>query len=199
MPGDAAFQERVLIATLRLLESASGPVLADFPEDAPATLRELAAGQVCPIRYADDRENADIGTAFLREVEALQPWHDLARERRGRTTVGLSGLSASSAAAVVASFLEGSAVSCFDGLSAGATLKLVCEDLRAYYYEAAAARPGTPDADAIQNWFWRDTAAGQVFLDIYRSCLGHPDKSLKMLCATSLVPKSVLVTLAPES
>ena len=34
-PNDAAFQKRVLIAALKLLEASGGPVLEDYPEDAP--------------------------------------------------------------------------------------------------------------------------------------------------------------------
>ena len=34
VPKDAAFQRRVLLAALNLLESASGPVVVDYPEDA---------------------------------------------------------------------------------------------------------------------------------------------------------------------
>jgi hypothetical protein len=37
VPHDAAFQRRVLLAVLQLLEAPSGPVLADYPEPAPPT------------------------------------------------------------------------------------------------------------------------------------------------------------------
>ena len=35
VPGDAAFQRRVMLAALGLLEAEQGPVLADYPEDIP--------------------------------------------------------------------------------------------------------------------------------------------------------------------
>lgn len=35
VPGDAAFQTRALTAVLNLLEAPAGPVLVDYPEDAP--------------------------------------------------------------------------------------------------------------------------------------------------------------------
>ena len=35
-PGDAAFQRRVLMAALDLLDAAPDPVLVDFPDDAPS-------------------------------------------------------------------------------------------------------------------------------------------------------------------
>jgi hypothetical protein len=83
-------------------------------------------------------------------------------------------------------------VAAFDGLSLGETLKLASEDVRAYYYEAAAAKPGDPNADAIQNWFWHETAAGRVFLAFQKRAAASDDKSLQRLAATSIVPRAVL-------
>jgi hypothetical protein len=194
VPNDAAFQTRVLCAVLKLLEAPAGPMLADYPEDAPAVAGD-AQGVACPVSFAQEaREN--VGSAFVREVEELQPWHDRARERRGHSMVGLSKMSPVAAAQVLAQFLRDQTITSIDGLNTGETIKLVCEDLRTYYYEAAAARPGTPNADAIQNWFWRDTACGQAFLALYKICVASSDASLQKLHATSLVPRGVLLETA---
>ena len=40
VPGDAAFQQRVLRSVLNLLEAPAGPVLADYSEEAPAPRAE---------------------------------------------------------------------------------------------------------------------------------------------------------------
>ena len=194
VPNDAAFQARVLTAALRLLEAPSGPVLADYPEDAPASDDE-AQGVACPVSFAQVADSSP-EAALVREVEELQPWHDRARERRGHSMVGLSKLSPVAAAQALAQFLRDQTITSIDGLNTGETVKLVCEDLRTYYYEAAAARPGTPNADAIQNWFWRDTACGQAFLALYKICIASSDASLQKLQATSLVPRGVLLETA---
>ncbi len=194
VPNDAAFQARVLTAALRLLEAPSGPVLADYPEDAPASDDE-AQGVACPVSFAQAADSSP-DAVLVREVEALQPWHDRARERRGHSMVGLSKLSPVAAALALAQFLRDQTITSIDGLNTGETVKLVCEDLRNYYYEAAAARPGTPNADAIQNWFWRDTACGQAFLALYKICVASSDASLQKLQATSLVPRGVLLETA---
>jgi len=191
VPNDTAFQEGVLLAVLRLLEEPSGPVLVDYPEDAPVSADDVGA-QVCPVSFSGVVDD-DLGASLTREVEELMPWYDLARSRRGRTTVGLSGIKIEDAARMLGSFLKENTIAVFGGMSAGATLKLICEDIRAYYYEAAAAQPGTPDAAGIQYWFWHDTAAGRAFLALHKACLDNPDKSLQQLCATSLVPRAVLV------
>ena len=77
-------------------------------------------------------------------------------------------------------------------MSAGETLKIVCDDLRAYYYEAAAAQPGNPDAQAVLNWFWHETAAGRAFLALQKICLASGDKSLQVLGGNSLVPRAIM-------
>ena len=100
VPNDAAFQARVLTAALRLLEAPSGPVLADYPEDAPASDDE-AQGVACPVSFAQAADSSP-EAALVREVEALQPWHDRARERRGHSMVGLSKLSPVAAAQALA-------------------------------------------------------------------------------------------------
>lgn len=194
VPNDAAFQARVLTAALRLLEAPSGPVLAVYPEDAPASDDE-AQGVACPVSFAQAADSSP-EAALVREVDELQPWHDRARERRGHSMVGLSKLSPVAAAQALAQFLRDQTITPIDGLNTGETVKLVCEDLRTYYYEAAAARPGTPNADAIQNWFWRDTACGQAFLALYKICVASSDASLQKLQATSLVPRGVLLETA---
>ncbi len=194
VPNDAAFQSRVLLAALRLLEAPTGPVLADYPEDAPASADD-AQGVACPVSFAPAAGD-DIGSAFVREVEELQPWHDRARERRGRSMMGLSKLSAVDAAKLLARFVRDNKVDSIDGLSAGQTIKVACEDIRTYYYEAAAARPGTPDAEAIQRWFWRDTAGGRAFLALHKQCAASTDASVQKLIATSLVPRAVLLETA---
>ena len=194
VPNDAAFQTRVLTAALKLLEAPAGPVLADYPEDAPVSAGD-AQGVACPVSFAK-ADAGDIGGALVREVEELQPWHDRARERRGRSMVGLSKLGAVGAANALARFLRDNSVESIDGHNAGETIKLVCEDLRTYYYEAAAARPGAPNADAIQNWFWHDTAGGRAFLELHGKCAASADASLQKLVATSLVPRAVLLETA---
>lgn len=195
VPHDAEFQERVLLAVLRLLEAPSGPVLADYPEDAPPIAGDDAHAVACPVSFGRAQNDNDLGALFLREIGELLPWHDLARKRRGRTAVGLSGVPIAEASAMLVDSWKGDRVACMAGLTLSETLKLACEDVRTYYYEAAAARPGTPNAGAIQSWFWHDTAAGRMFLALHKLWLTSPDKSLQRLCATSLVPKAVLVDL----
>ena len=197
VPGDAAFQRRVLLAALRLLEAPAGPVLEDYPEDAPRPPEEELQGDGMPGQLSIARSTAsDPGALLAREIEELAPWHDLAAKRRARTTTGLSGMTMNDAARFVASYLNASPAPNLAGMSAGETLKIVCDDIRAYYYEAAAAQPGNPDAQAVLHWFWHDTAAGRAFLALQKICVASSDTSLQVLGGNSLVPRAIMHALA---
>ena len=192
VPGDAEFQQRVLRAVLHLLEAPGGPVLEDYAEEAPAPAAEETEGMACPVSFDRKIDADDLGAALTREIEELAPWHDLAVKRRERTTTGLSGMAMDEAARFVASYLKSSPAPNLDGMNAGETLKIVCDDLRAYYYEAAAAQPGNPDAQAVLHGFWHDTAAGRAFLALLKICLNSADPSLQVLGGNSLVPRAIV-------
>jgi hypothetical protein len=192
VPADPAFQRRVLHAVLGLLEKPAGTVLEDYAEQAPQCAPEEAQGMACPVSFDRTMDASDLGAALVREIEELAPWHDLAMKRRGRTTTGLSGMPMSEAARFVAAHLNAAPAPNFSGMSAGETLKIVCDDIRAYYYEAAAAQPGNPDAAGVLDWFWHDTAAGRAFLALQKICLASDDPSLQVLGGNSLVPRAIM-------
>ena len=197
-PGNAEFQRRVLTAALNLLAVKAGPVLVDWMEDAPAVAGDTGP-LACPVTFSR-AQGDDLASKFLHEVDELAQWHDLARARRGRTTVGLSGLEMPAAARFVVSYLGAEPQAPWaEGLAAGEALKLACEDLRAYYHEAAAAQPGVPDAAAVRDWYWHDTAAGRVMRELQRVCLASEDPSLRLFGERSLVPRAVEHAVAESS
>jgi len=195
-PNDAAFQRRVLLALLRLFEAPSGPVLEDFPEDAPADPGDTA-GYACPVSFESRAVDADdVGAALLQEIAQLASWHELARRRRGRSTLGISGMSIEDAARLIGAMIAGEAVADPQpDASLGTVLKRCCDDIKAYYFEALGAQPGQLSARAIDHHFWHRSAAGRAFLRLREMCLDHPDKSLAGFVERSLVPRAVLHTL----
>src|SRR5688500_12970751 len=173
-PGQPDFQRRVLLHLLRLFERTSGPVLEDFPEDAPAAAESDAeSGFACPVSFATAEDDRDPAGAMLREIVQLAPWYDLALKRRGRSSFGISGLTIEDAAR--------HAAACLRDIPPGASvqLKRACDDIKAYYYEAVAAQPGNLSARAIDHWFWRETAAAKIFIALREACLASDDKSLQ--------------------
>lgn len=191
-PNAPDFQRKVLRALLGLFEHTAGPVLEDFPDDAPPDV----AGETtfaCPVNFAPAQTSVnDPAAAIRQEMAQLAPWYELALKRRGRTTVGVSGLKLDEAAAFAASYAGETPAAPYEaGLSAGVALKRVCDDLKAYYYEAVAAQPGNLSPSEIDRWFWFETAAAKVFLAIRDACLESEDKSLLPLGRLSLVPRAI--------
>ena len=85
-PGQGAFQRRVLRAALALLERPHGPVLEDFPDDAPAMAAPDRPWQP-PFEHSVATPGADT-EAVIEELAALAPRYRASVKRRGRTTVG---------------------------------------------------------------------------------------------------------------
>jgi hypothetical protein len=194
VPNDAPFQRRVLLAALRLLDApaGAGPLLEDFPDDAPQTVAATDdATFACPVsfgRYATNEREA-----LLQEIDELASWHRLACERRGRTTAGLSGLSASRAASYLVDFIENNETPLYRAeLTRGLSLRLACEDIKAYYLEAVNAQPGQQAAQQAHAWFWRDTVAGRVFIKLRTVCLASTDETVKQFGLGNLVPRAIL-------
>ena len=94
VPGDPAFQRRVLLAALKLLDVDEGPVLEDFSEDAPSSAdadESSLSGLACPVNFAappkEETGIESILTAFTREMAQFRSWYDLGVEGRGYSTV----------------------------------------------------------------------------------------------------------------
>jgi len=197
VPGDPAFQMRVVKAALALLERSGGPViLEDYPEDAPA-LAETADdmdGLVCPWRppKPEHKPGGTLAERLAAEMAGLAPWYDMARSSRGRTTVGVSGLDMPE----VVEFLLGLADERPENpraghMTLGECLRFATEDLRVWYLEAAGARPGIQARSSdLADWFWGETAAGELLLALHPICSRSSEPTLARVASTQLVPRS---------
>jgi hypothetical protein len=191
-PNDPAFQLRVLRRALSLFERQAGPVLEDYDEDAPGLTGE-ESGFVCPVSFAAPSAGEEsVADAMRREIRELQPWHDLAQRRRGRSTVGVFGAPLDDAVRHVESYLQGApAASPVGDWSPGVAVKRACDDIKAFYYEAVAAQPGNLAPQAIEQWFWSETAAAEALLRIFDYCATTEEPSLKRLRQAGLIPRPV--------
>ena len=193
VPEDAGFQTRVLQAALELLDHESGPVLTEFDEDIPEPTAPSSEGWACPIDLPQPTaDETDAEANLLREISSLQPWYELSRNRRNRTTVGASGLEPESAATFVAGFLHE-----VPGSTAGALLieeafKLSVEDLKSFYSEAITAQPGNATPEDIQSWLWNETVLGEILLVLHQRFRNGPHAGLAALAEYALVPRAVL-------
>lgn len=195
-PDDPAFQKRVLLASLKLLEATDGPVLEDFPEDEPET--EAITVLACPVNFSRDTtepgESDPLLASFRREMTAMRPWYDMAVSKRQRTTVGVSGIDLEALADFIYAFIKGpEPENPRDDIPLVNTLKLAVEDLKSYYIEGITLQPGQAGASSqvLNNWFWDDTVAGKVLLEVKKSCEASPDKETRMMGSHSIVPHDV--------
>lgn len=198
VPDDAGFQRRVLLAALQLLDAPSGPILREFPDDAPDSAGdEERDGEACPVNFSRPRPIAEgqhaLGQALAEEIAQLRPWHDLAMRRRGGGTSGLSGLAPEQAGAFLVAFLGNSAPANYRPEQAlGVSLKHACDDLRAFYEDAAGAQPGRLSAAELEHWYYFGTVAGEVLRKLRRVCLNSGDRSVRLFAELTLLPRAVM-------
>jgi hypothetical protein len=195
LPNDSDFQNRVLLSVLQLFEELSGPVLRDFPDDAPVD-READVVWACPVNFARkkiDLSDADaLRVAFKKEMVELRTWYDLALIKHQRTTVGVSGIELDQIVEFIGAFLDSVPDKPREDISLALSLNFAVDDLKAYYYEAAAAQPGSaaPTADELDNWFWGETVAARVLFAVKDRCLQQDDKMMELLGKKLLIPMS---------
>jgi hypothetical protein len=193
-PNDEAFQHRVLKAALDLLAAPSGPVLADYPEEAAKATAEDMEGWVCPINLSPPAPDADDAAHHLvieSEIKSLLPWFDLAMEKRRRSNIGASGLSLEDARDVVLSFTDGEPSQApVPGTTMAEGLRLAVDDLKAYYVDAATAQPGNASGSDIQDWFWRETAFGELLHGLRKKLMASADEDMVLAGEWFLIPSS---------
>lgn len=189
-PNDPEFQLKVIRAAFELFDRPSGPVLEDFPEVIP--VKDGRMGYALPPEFVystDDIGDVDVLLAEVQaEVEGLRPAYDAAVAARGRTTVGASELEVPGLAPHIAAFVKGDKPkSPRKGLSPIPALKLVIEDLQAYYTEARTHRDGIDDFELLGKWFWEESKAGLLLLWLEAVALESEDRVLRQVVDMSLI------------
>lgn len=175
-PGDREFQLRVLRSLLDLFRRPAGPVLEDYPDDAPSD-SSIDDAWSCvlpqPALKPVGSERERISQAIFAEVAGLEPWYDVRVAQAGRTSFGLSGLGVDAIPAmvdVIAGYAAGDDPELPPGISEGVStgLRLMADDLKAFYLEAAAAQPGgaAASATAISRWLYHGTQLGDALYRI---------------------------------
>ena len=193
--GDAAFQRRVLISALSLLERTDGPViLEDFPDDAPS-MRDVPGwrppfmlpppGQpLTPKAWAQ---------ALAAEMALVQPWHERAQARFGRTSIGPSAQPTQAWPDYAAQFLAGALPEPPPGLPSSAlALRFLADDLKAFYTEAAQAEGPAPSIAQINTWLWRETVAGHMLIALREMAMQSENTALTTMGSRFLVPANWL-------
>jgi len=189
-PSDPAFQRRVLLTALRLLERSDGPVLLeDFPDDDPRRQPDPRWEPPAIPGGSGDGSREALASGLTAEARALGDAHRRWVAQHGRTTVGVSGLEMADAAEYVAAWLRGeNADSPREGFSAPLLLRFAVDDLKAYALEAAAAGSAKPASKQLGDWLWNETATGAGIHALRAALLNAEDQRLRLIAENFLVP-----------
>lgn len=180
-PDEPDFQKRVLRTALEMVERESGPILEDFPEEAPGDTEAMGTW-VCPVSFPQPEAEDTVAERLRREMQELRTWYDIGLEKRGRTTVGSSGMEIDAIADLLVRVTEGEIPdNPRNDVDLGESVRLAVEDFKAFYYEAATAQPGSTRAsvDEIADWFWLQTEAGKLILRCRETCRKSTDATLQ--------------------
>lgn len=195
-PNERDFQRDVLRAVLKLVEEPAGPVIRDYPHEAPFAAAD--EGWACPLpaplraKPADEAEERK--ERLLSEIALLRPWYHEAVREAGRTAMGVSGLTAEQveeAALALLTLSRGEEAEVPDGLlqEMPILIRFIADDLKAFYFEAAAAQPGVrrPTPRDLNEWFFRQSVLGSVLYDL-RDRLREDEDPVAKLAGRFLVP-----------
>jgi len=193
-PNDAAFQRRVLLQALGLLERTDGPVILEhFPDDNPSWFDRPGWTPAVALPPPGSPDGAAAWeAAFVAELAQVVPVWERFRARFGRTTVGLAGQEPAAWPAFAASFLEGALPMVPLHDTPALALRFLADDIKALYGEAVQADGGPPSARQIDGWFWRRTVAGQLLIALRSAALTSPNNALKTVSGRFFVPTPFL-------
>jgi hypothetical protein len=189
-PNDPAFQNRVVLAALRMLERDDGPIIIqDFPDDDPTAQPDPTWHPPIAPSVVSDPPDGDLAAQLEAEIIHLRPVYDRRLAKRGRTTVGLCALPILDVGCYVGDWLRGlSPPSRRDEFSAPLMLRFAVDDLKAFYLEAATDGASHPSSRQLGDWFWNETGAGAALLALREACLTNEDERLKLIAGNFMVP-----------
>ena len=126
----------------------------------------------CPVSFPTPEATSEgeaLRQQIAQEIRMLGPWYEEGRKQRGRTTVGISGKGAESInemASIIATYGAGEEIDSPEGFAFEwpKLLRYLTDDIRAYYFEAAASQPGSaaPTPDELNEWLYRQTTFGDL-------------------------------------
>ena len=199
-PNKPEIQRQVLIEALTLLERRDGPIIEDFVTHSiyHKGIEEENEGWTCPINLAkptnDLTDTQKLSFDLKQEVILLQPWSKRSIESsKGRRLDGLTTYSPEEIIDLLVSFIENpDIISFIPNQPIGRALKIISDDLKNFYFQSAMAKPKNISDVKLGNWFYGDTLAGKLLIEIRAICLAHSNESLKLIGRTNFVPNAML-------
>ena len=187
-PEDASFQHRVLDAALGLLTQTDSPIFLEFTEEVPRAAQS-SEEWICPISFSkEEAELEDLPANIKKEMALLRPWFERRKASLGRTSFGLADLNPEDLAPFIHEFFDGLKDSNHDSFR----LKLATDDLNAFYLEATLQQPGATEIGAIEDWYWNETAAGELVRTVAIHCQKSLDPALRQTAKLLMVPQRII-------
>ena len=186
-PEDASFQHRVLDAALGLLTQTDSPIFLEFTEEVPRGAQS-SEEWICPISFSKEEAEEDLLTNIKKEMALLRPWFERRKARLRRTSFGIADLNLEDLAPFIHEFFAGVKDSNHDSFR----LKLATDDLNAFYLEAALQQPGATEIGAIEDWYWNETAAGELVRKVAIHCQKSLDPRLRQTAKLLMVPQRIV-------
>lgn len=192
-PNDPGEQRRILASALALLEKSDGPCLledfADPQEDLTDDTWVCPVSLPCPANIGVDQ----MVEALKSELAIIKPLYDRALQETGRTTVGLATLAVEDLPDFIEVMMRGetppgSPTGSQGGFALGFELRFAVDDLKAMYLEAAACGPGSPSAEQLLSWFWRESVAARLLWALSGVLRRSEDPALKFIGGNFLIP-----------
>ncbi|MBV9828972.1 MAG: hypothetical protein JO001_25395 [Alphaproteobacteria bacterium] len=189
-PRDPAFQKRVMLTALRVLERDDGPVLIeDFTDDDPRSVPDPAWQPPFMAAAVAAGPGDSLASRLEAEILSLQGAHQRWMAQYRRSTVGLGGLAIADCARYIGDWLRGQEPpSPRDGFSAPLMLRFAVDDLKAFCLEGATAGDARPSSRQLGDWFWNETATGEALHALRAMLLTHSDERLRLIVSNFIVP-----------
>ena len=189
-PNDPEYQKKIIRSAFDLFNERSGPVLKDFPDIIP--VKDGRMGYALPVELVlKKNEIGDINKLVKEvndEINSLKKDYEIAISGRKRTTVGASEMQISEFTNYISEFVRGNIPpSPRKGIGPIPQLKLVVEDLQAFYTETITYRDKVDDFEYLGTWFWEKTKAGRLILCLEAVSLESDNKILKQIVDMSLI------------
>ena len=185
-PEDASFQHRVLDAALGLFTQTDSPIFSEFSEEAPE-ISESPEEWVCPVSFNKEKEESLLENV-KNEIALLKPWFERRKTVFGKTSFGISDVDLEDLAPFIHTFFSEEQNSKSDSLR----LKLATDDLKAFYLEAALQQPSASEISAFENWYWNETAAGELVKKVALHCQKSLDPGLQKTAKLLIVPERII-------
>ena len=114
----------------------------------------------------------------------------LAFDRRRRSTFGEAGLTIEQVVDFLLAWATGPRPeSPHAQLSSPQLLKLGAEELKVFYLEAVAARPGAISGRRAADWFWGETAAAHLLVALREVCIDAVEPDIRWMGRNLIVPR----------